>query len=68
MLILCRCRIRFAEEQTAMDGDDQMASVGGYRCWGEGGGSGRFVSWLGGKIQPLKEGVRKIIMVERCDG
>jgi hypothetical protein len=58
-------KIRFAEEQTAMDGDDRMASVCGYGCGGEGGGSGEFVLWLGAEIQLSKEGVRKIVMVER---
>jgi hypothetical protein len=47
-----------------MGGDDLMASVGCYGCWGEGRGSGRFVSWLGAEIQPPKEGVRKIVIVE----
>jgi hypothetical protein len=42
------CRVRFGLwRQTAMDGDDWMASVCGYRCGGEGGGGGGFVSWLG---------------------
>jgi hypothetical protein len=48
MLILCRCRIRFAEEHTAMDGDDGWhrwvatgvgkraeAAEGLYLGWGE---------------------------------
>jgi hypothetical protein len=46
-----------------MDGDDRMASVRGYGCGGEGGATRRFVSWLGGEIQPSKEVVRKIVMV-----
>jgi hypothetical protein len=60
-------KIRFAEEQTAMDGDDRMASVCGYGCGGEGGGGGGFVSWLGAEIQPPKEVVQKIVMVEMVE-
>ena len=45
--------------------DDWRASVGGYGCGGEGGGSGRFVSWLRAEIQPLKERAAMIVMVER---
>jgi hypothetical protein len=48
-----------------MDGDDWMATVRGYGCGGEGGGSGEFVSRLGSEIQPPKEGTRKIVMVKR---
>jgi hypothetical protein len=58
-------KIPFAEEQTAMDVSDRMVSVSGYRCGGEGRGSIRFVSWLWAEIQPPKEGVRKMVMVER---
>jgi hypothetical protein len=48
-----------------MDVDDWRASVNGYRCGGEGGGTtGRFVSWLWAEIQPPKEGVRKNVMVD----
>jgi hypothetical protein len=66
-LVSCRCRIRFAEEQSVMDGDDWMATVRGYGCGGEGGGSGEFVSRLGSEIQqpPKGEGMSKIVMVER---
>jgi hypothetical protein len=39
-------KIQFVEEQTVMDGDDRIASVRGYWCGGEGGGSGEFVSCL----------------------
>ena len=39
-----------------MEADDRRASVGGYGCGGEGGGGGRFVSWLQAEIQPLKDG------------
>jgi hypothetical protein len=46
-----------------MDGDDWMATVRGYRCGGEGGGSREFVSRIGSEIQPPKEGMRKIVMV-----
>jgi hypothetical protein len=46
-----------------MEADDRRASVDGYGCGGEGGGGGRFVSWLWAKIQPLKDGVGMIIMV-----
>jgi hypothetical protein len=48
-----------------MDADDWKASVNGYRRGGEGGGDGRFVSWLLSEIQPLKEGAWMIVMVER---
>ena len=48
-----------------MDGDDRMASVPGYGCGGEGGGGGRFVSWLRAEIQPPKEMAAMIDMVER---
>jgi hypothetical protein len=50
-----------------MDGDDRMASVCGYGCGGEGGGGGGFVSWLGAEIQPSKEVVQKIVMVEMVE-
>ena len=63
-LVSCRGRIRFADEQTAMDSDDHRASGGGYGCGGEGGGRGRFVSSLRARIQPPKEGVLMIIMVD----
>jgi hypothetical protein len=72
MLVSCRCRIWFGGNKLRWMGmigwHQSVAMSGGYGCWGEGGGSGRFVSWLGGKIQPPKEGVRKIVMVERWDG
>ena len=64
-LVSCRGRNWFAEEQTAMEMDDQRASVDVYGCGGEGGGGGRFVSWLRAEIQPSKEGAVMIIMVER---
>ena len=44
--------------------DDRRASVGGYGCEGEGGGGGRFVSWLPAEIQPSKEGVSMVVMVD----
>jgi hypothetical protein len=46
-----------------MEGDDLRASVDGYGCGGEGGGGGRFVSWLPAEIQPPKEGVSMVVMV-----
>jgi hypothetical protein len=45
-LVCCRGRNWFAEEQTAMEMDDRRTSVDGYGCGGEGGATGRFVSWL----------------------
>jgi hypothetical protein len=48
-----------------MEMDDRRASVDGYGCGGEGGGGGRFVSWLRAEIQPSKEGAVMIVMVER---
>jgi hypothetical protein len=47
--------------------NDRRASVGGLGCGGEGGGGGRFVSWLPAEIQPLKEMATMIVMVERCE-
>jgi hypothetical protein len=44
--------------------DDRRASVDGYGCGGEDGGGGRFVSWLRAEIQPLKDGVGMIVMVD----
>jgi hypothetical protein len=48
-----------------MDADYWKASFDGYGCGGEGGGKGRFVSWLQAEIQPPKEGAWIIVMVER---
>jgi hypothetical protein len=62
-LVSCCGRFWVAEEQTVMETDDQRAPVGGYGCGGEGGGGGRFVSWLRDEIQPLKEGVWMAVMV-----
>jgi hypothetical protein len=63
-LVSCRGRNWFAEEQTTMERpmDDRRASVDGYGCGGEGGGGGRFVSWLWAKIQLTEEGVGMIVM------
>ena len=47
-----------------METADRRAIVNGYGCGGEGGGGGRFVSWLCAKIHPLKEGVSMVIMVD----
>jgi hypothetical protein len=47
-----------------MEADDRRAFVDGYGCGGEGGGSGRFVSWLKAEIQPPKEGVLMVVMVD----
>jgi hypothetical protein len=47
-----------------MEADDRRASVDGYGCGGEGGGGGRFVSWLKAEIQPPKEGVLMVVMVD----
>jgi hypothetical protein len=44
--------------------DDWRASVGGLESGGEGGATGRFVSWLCAKIQPPKERAAMIVMVE----
>jgi hypothetical protein len=63
-LVSCRGRNLFAEEQTVMDGDDRRVSADGYGCGGEDGGGGRFVSWLQTEIQPLKDGVGMIVMVD----
>jgi hypothetical protein len=46
-----------------MEANDRRASVDGYRCGEEGGGGGRFVSGLRAEIQPLKDGVGMIVMV-----
>jgi hypothetical protein len=46
-----------------MEADDRRESVDCYGCGGEGGGGGRFVSWLRAEIQPLKDGVGMIVMV-----
>jgi hypothetical protein len=47
-----------------MEADDRRSSVSGLGCGGEGGGGGgRFVSWLRAEIQPLKDGVGMIVMV-----
>ena len=72
-LFLCRGRNRFAEEQTTMAMDDQRASDDGYGCGGEVGGSGRFVCSLRVELQPPKDEVWMIVMVEMsakklCDG
>jgi hypothetical protein len=58
-------KIWFAEEQAAIDGDDRMASVRGYGCEGEGGGSSLYLGW-GPRYshRTSKEGVQKIVMVE----
>ena len=47
-----------------MEADDRRAFVDGYGCGGEGGGGGRFVSWLKAEIQPPKEGVLMVVMVD----
>ena len=47
-----------------METADRRAIVNGYGCGGEGGGGGRFVSWLCAKIHPPKEGVSMVIMVD----
>ena len=47
-----------------MEGDDRRTSVDGYGCGGDGGATGRFVSWLCAEIQPLKDGVGMIVMVD----
>jgi hypothetical protein len=47
-----------------MEADDRRASVDGYGSGGEGGGGGRFVSWLWAKIHPPKEGVPMVVMVD----
>jgi hypothetical protein len=47
--------------------DDRRASVGGSGCGGEGGGGGRFVSWLRAEKQPLKEMAVMIVTVESCE-
>jgi hypothetical protein len=47
-----------------MVADDWRASVDGYSCGGEDGGGGRFASWLRAEIQPLKDGVGIIVMVD----
>lgn len=62
-MVSCHGRFSVAEEKTAMEADDRRASVGGYGCGGEGGGGGRFVSWLQAEIQPLKEGMWMVVMV-----
>ena len=62
-MVSCHGRFLVAEEKTAMEADDRRASVGGYGCGGEGGGGGRFVSWLQAEIQPLKEGMWMVVMV-----
>jgi hypothetical protein len=46
-----------------MEADDRRASVDGYGCGGEGGATGRFVSWLWAEIQPSEDGVGMIVMV-----
>jgi hypothetical protein len=43
--------------------DDRRASVDGYGCGGEGGGGGRFVSWLRAEIQPSEDGVLGMIVM-----
>ena len=52
-----------AENQTTIVVDGWRALVDGVRCGGEGGGSGRFVSWLRAEIRPPREGARMILMV-----
>jgi hypothetical protein len=47
-----------------MEADDWRASIDGYGCGGEGGGGRRFVSWLPAEIQPSKEGVSMVVMVD----
>jgi hypothetical protein len=47
-----------------METDDRRAFVDGYGSGGEGGGGGRFVSWLWAEIHPLKEGVSMVVMVD----
>ena len=65
-MVSCHGRFSVAEEKTAMEADDRRASVGGYGCGGEGGATGRFVSWLLAEIQPLEEMAGGSIMVEKC--
>jgi hypothetical protein len=63
-LVSCRGRNLFADKQTVMEGDDRRTSVDGYVCGGEGGATGRFVSWLWAEIQPSEDGVGMIVMVD----
>ena len=48
-----------------MASDDWRALVGGLESGGEGGVTGRFVSWLRAEIQPLKERAEMAVMVKR---
>jgi hypothetical protein len=48
-----------------MNTDDRGGSDNSNGCGEEGGATGRFVSWLWAKIQPSKERVWRIVMVER---
>jgi hypothetical protein len=43
--------------------DDWKASNNGYRCEREGGGNGRFVSWLLAEIQPPEDG-REVLEIK----